>query len=67
MLNNKIIGKAEIKKNKNYISWIEINDKYKRKGLSTYLYSFIENDLGIKLKPSPNQLDDGRAFWKSRK
>lgn len=67
LLNGKIIGKAQIKKNKNYVSWIEINKNFQRKGLSTYLYDYIEKDLGIKLRPSINQLDDGKAFWKSRK
>ncbi len=66
-MNGKIIGKAQIKKNKNYISWIEIDKNFQRKGLSTYLYDYIEKDLEIKLRPSINQLDDGKAFWKSRK
>lgn len=67
LLNGKVIGKAEIKKNKNYISWIEIDKNFQRKGLSTYLYNYIENDLEIKLRPSINQLDEGKEFWKSRK
>ena len=66
LLNGKIIGKAQIKKNKNYISWIEIYKNFQRKGLSTYLYDYIEKDLEIKLRPSINQLDEGKEFWKSR-
>ena len=66
LLNGKIIGKAQIKKNNNYISWIEIYKNFQRKGLSTYLYDYIEKDLEIKLRPSINQLDEGKEFWKSR-
>jgi len=38
------------------------DEKYRRKGLATYLYDYIEKDLRRKLKPSPIQLKDGEKF-----
>ena len=44
----------------------EVNSEFRRKGIATYVYDFIEKDLGIKVKPNKTQLDDGVAFWKNR-
>lgn len=72
LLNNNIIGRAGIYINdedremNSYISYININEKYKRKGLATYLYKYIENDLDIELNPARHQSEEGKAFWKNR-
>ena len=42
------------------------DEKYRRKGLATYLYDYIERDLRRKLKPSPFLLKDGEKFWENR-
>ena len=63
----KKIAYAEIFENANYIEDVQIYDeKYRRKGLATYLYDYIESDLRRKLKPSPIQLSDGEKFWENR-
>lgn len=42
------------------------DDEYKRRGLATYIYDYIEKEQGIKLKPSPVLLDEGELFWENR-
>ncbi len=64
---SKFIAYVIIKQNSNSIYKIEILDtQYRRKGLATFLYNYIEKDLNIKLIPSEKQLPDGKAFWKNR-
>lgn len=64
--NNEIIGDAYYSKSKKWISSVDIENKFQRKGLATFLYNYIEADLGIKLQPSNALLSDGKAFWKNR-
>lgn len=65
-LGKKRIGFADIDKGKTEISFVDINTEYRRKGVSTFLYDYIEKDLGRKLKPSEDLIEDGQAFWKNR-
>jgi hypothetical protein len=65
-LNGKRIGYAEIVKGQNIVDDINVLKPYQRKGLSTYLYDYIEYDLKIKLKPSVYLDPDGKKFWESR-
>lgn len=44
----------------------KVNSEFRRKGIATHVYDFIEKDLGIKVKPNKTQLDDGIAFWQNR-
>lgn len=39
---------------------------YRRRGLATAMYEFMEKQIGHKLKPDWAQTPDGEAFWKSR-
>lgn len=49
------------------IEWVNIEKpEYKRKGIVSYIYDYIEKDLRIKLKPSKSLTPDGEAFWKNR-
>lgn len=63
---NKKIGYVELIEGSNSVEDIEINEEYRRKGVATYLYNYIEKDLKIKLHPNSIQLEDGEAFWKAR-
>ncbi len=63
---NKIIGFATIFSNRNFIREMQVEKKYQRKGVMSYLYDYIEKDRNIKLIPSENLLKDGRLFWKNR-
>ena len=65
-LGKRRIGFADIDNGKTEISFVNINEEYRRKGVSTFLYDYIEKDLGRKLKPSLDLLDDGDKFWKNR-
>lgn len=52
----------------NYISDSFVLKPFRRKGIASKVYDFIENYLGIKLQPSPiYQTKDGEEFWKNRK
>lgn len=64
---NELIGEVDIEKGTNFIASIEILEQFQRKGIASYVYDYIEDDLKIKLKPSTPLLDDGKAFWKNRK
>lgn len=64
--NNNVIAHLVLDRNKNHITTVTINDKFKRKGLASFLYDYIENTQNIKLKPSSILLPDGKAFWKNR-
>lgn len=65
-LGKRRIGFADIDHGKTEISFVNINEEYRRKGVSSFLYDYIEKDLGRKLKPSADLLDDGEAFWEAR-
>lgn len=65
-LGKRRIGFADIDHGKTEISFVNINEEYRRKGVSSFLYDYIEKDLGRKLKPSADLLEDGEAFWKAR-
>lgn len=71
---NKLIGYAKLNPsnrtpfNTITIDVVEIDSKFRRKGINTYLYDFIESDTGLKIIQSePRYLSsDGEKFWKAR-
>lgn len=60
------IGYAEVSRNDNYISDVEIEEPYRQRGVNTFLYDYIERDLNITLQPSDCLLEDGKKFWNKR-
>lgn len=65
-LNGKQIALMQFDPNDNTVFDANVESDFRRKGLATYVYNYIEKDLGIKVKPNKTQLDDGVAFWKNR-
>lgn len=64
---NNVIGDfAYNKRNKSVDEIFIYTEKFRRKGIGTFIYDYIENVYKIKLKPSNILLDDGKAFWKNR-
>lgn len=63
---SKLIGLAIYDKEENHINNVYIHSNFRRKGLATYLYDYIEQDQNIKLKPNNKQLTAGKAFWANR-
>lgn len=61
-----LIGFVLILEKSKYIENIEISSEFRRKGIASYIYDYIEDDLGILLEPSKNQFTDGKLFWKNR-
>jgi ribosomal protein S18 acetylase RimI-like enzyme len=50
-----------------YLDNIRIDHKYRRLGLATKMYEYIEELIGEKLKPSPiKQSQEIKGFWKKR-
>jgi hypothetical protein len=45
---------------------INLQDEYKRRGIGTEIYSYVES-LGVELRPSMDQTQEGKSFWESRK
>lgn len=51
----------------NWVAYgVNVLPDYRRRGIATTLYNYAEKLLGIKLKPSSSQTDDGKAFWQAR-
>ncbi len=64
---NEKIGYVWVNKTNNWVNKVEIiYPEYRRQGINSYVYDYIEKDLNIKLKPSGNLSSDGAAFWKNR-
>jgi GNAT superfamily N-acetyltransferase/predicted ABC-type ATPase len=50
-----------------YLTSIDVDPAFRRKGVATHLYDQIEADIGRKLFPSPLGLtDEATSFWKRR-
>lgn len=50
-----------------YFDNIKIDEKYRRKGLATKLYDYVENRIGEKLQPSPiKQSVEAQKLWEKR-
>ena len=65
-LNGNQIGRATLNKD-NYLDNIRIDEKYRRIGLATELYNFIEKVKDIKLNPSPiKQSKEIKNFWNKK-
>lgn len=73
---NKPIGYAEIKwsqqkqlnNNKININNVSIKNEFRRKGLASYLYDFIEKDTNFDIIPSKKEdlNNNSEPFWKNR-
>lgn len=64
---DKCIGGIGFNIYKDYVTWVQIEKPYRRKGIASFLYKYVENDLDIKIdKPSPYLLNNGEKFWKNR-
>lgn len=64
----KKIASAKLSGQDHYVSDVDVQPEFRRKGIATKLYDFIEKHSGKKLKPSPMyQTTDGKALWKNRK
>jgi hypothetical protein len=65
--NGNEVGKAQLSSDGNYLDNIRIDEKYRRKGLASNLYDFIELRKNIKLEPSPNkQSKEAKLLWDKR-
>jgi len=49
-----------------YAARVDVAPEWRRKGIATKMYDAFTQKTGIKPKPAEDQLDDGKAFWKSR-
>ncbi len=65
-LGKRRIAFADIDHGSTEISFVQVSEGYKLRGVATFLYDYIEEDLGRKLKPSEAFIEDGEAFWKAR-
>ena len=62
------IASAKLSGQDHYVTDVDVKPEFRRKGVASKLYDFIEKHSGKKLKPSPMyQTGEGKAFWKNRK
>lgn len=61
-----LIGKVLIQPGNNYIYDIGIKSQFQKRGVGSFVYDYIEKDLGIRLEPSPELLGPGEKFWERR-
>ena len=60
------IGRATLNKD-GYLENIRINEEFRRKGLGSKMYDYIEKTEGISIKPSPiKQSSEAKALWEKR-
>jgi ribosomal protein S18 acetylase RimI-like enzyme len=65
--NGEEIGRATLSNDGNYLENIRINEEYRRQGLATKMYDYIEQQANIKLQPSPvKQSKAAKELWKKR-
>ena len=64
--NNDHIGDVWYDFHRGFVTSVEIDWELQRKGIITHVYNYIEKDQKIKLKPSTELTDAGKAFWKNR-
>lgn len=61
------IATAYYDPNEKYVISVEVyEDKFKRRGVATFLHDYIERDQNIILKPSTDLLLEGELFWEAR-
>jgi GNAT superfamily N-acetyltransferase len=67
LLNDKVIGLAEFYQDWGSVEWVRVKERFRRIGVASALYDFIEKTFETKLSPSQGHIeDDGREFWKKR-
>jgi hypothetical protein len=65
--NGNEIGRATLDEKGNFLTNIRIDENYRRMGLGSKLYDYIEQQANIKLKPSPiKQSKAAENLWKKR-
>lgn len=66
-LDKKKLAVFSINLNNNKIYRARVNKYVQRNGIASFMYDYIEKDLGIKIEPDiGNQTIDGIAFWEYR-
>lgn len=61
------IGRATLSKDGNYFENIRIDEKYRRKGLASKMYDYVESRMGIEMQPSPiKQSVSAQKLWEKR-
>ncbi len=45
---------------------VNVYPEHRRRGVATAMYDYAEELLGVKLRQSTSQTDDGKAFWAHR-
>lgn len=65
-LNDSLIGKFELWNDVNYINRAWVKDNFQKRGVASYVYDYIENDLNKKLIPHKSLTTAGKLFWKNR-
>lgn len=66
IIGNKVVGYANFYEDYGTIENVQVVKKYRRKGVATRIYDFVENKFKIKLEPSDVLELDGLSFWKNR-
>lgn len=67
-LEKKKLAVFSINLNNNKIYRARVNKYVQHNGIASFMYDYIEKDLGIKIEPDiGNQTADGIAFWEYRK
>lgn len=56
------VGENKLRANK-----IFVQEKYRRQGIASKIYSLVEKETNRKIVPSATQSDDAKKFWANRK
>jgi hypothetical protein len=61
------VGRATLNEKENYLTNIRLDYDYRRRGLASNLYDYIEYVIGKKIKPSPDKISiEAQKLWLKR-
>jgi hypothetical protein len=50
-----------------HVTEVHVKPEYRRQGIASGMYDFMERHYGVKLAPNDSQTEDGRSLWQGRR
>jgi GNAT superfamily N-acetyltransferase len=67
VIDGKQVGRLTFDVGSNHVRGVEVDADYRRQGIATALYDYVENELGYHITPSKYLEPDGQKFWAARR
>lgn len=66
-LDGKTIGSMLFDNEDQHVRGVSVNEKFRRLGVATALYDYLDGIMGYPIRPSQYLEPDGEAFWANRR